>query len=293
MDTEVRADRHKDEIRLRELVEVIAEHRIVVAAFVLTCTLAVAAAAYLLPRKYDSTIVISPVTNTSEKAFGGAGGALGSLSGLAALAGVSLGADSKKTESIAILQSDALSERYIHDNNLLPILYSDIWDRAHGKWRVSDPQKTPTLWKAKEFFKHGVRTVSTDAKTGMVSVTVRWTDPVLAAQWANGLVKLANDYERETALAESQRNIAYLTQQAATTDVVGIKQAIYTLLQSEISKAMLAKGTTEYAFKVIDPATVPERPSYPQRIIWILTAFFASFVLAIFAAFMRVAWRKS
>jgi uncharacterized protein involved in exopolysaccharide biosynthesis len=289
MDTRVYAPRDKDEIRIKDLVELLLRYRYRVALFVFSVTLVVGIVSFLIPKQYDAEIVISPVTSTSEKSFGG--GALGSLSGLAALAGMSLNSDSKKAESIATLQSQALTGQYIRDNNLLPILYASKWDAKQRTWTTTDPKKVPTIWKAVQFFKE-VRTIATDTKTGLVTLTIRWDDPVLAANWANGLVRLANDYERETAIAESDRNIAYLTQQAAATDVVGIKQAIYNLLQSEISKAMIAKGTSEYAFKIIDPATISERAAFPQKKIWVLAAFFFSLIVAIFVAFCRVAWQK-
>jgi len=271
---------------------VLSQYRRRVLLFVISCTIVTGIASLVIPKEYDAEIVISPVTSTSEKSFGSGGGALGSLSGLAALAGMSLGSDSKKAESIVTLQSRALAARYIRENNLLPILYADKWNAAQGKWNVTDPKKIPTMWKAIQFFKR-VRTVSTDSKTGLVTLTVRWDDAALAAEWANGLVKMANDYQREAAMVESDRNIAYLTQQAAATDVVGIKQAIYNLLQSEISKAMIARGTPEYAFKVMDPAMVSEKAAFPQVTIWVLTAFFGSLMLAIFVAFCRIAWQKS
>jgi uncharacterized protein involved in exopolysaccharide biosynthesis len=282
----------RDEIRIKELIELLWQWRWRVAAFVIGCTVAVGGVSFLVTKQYDAEVIISPVATTpSERGMSGTSGALGSLGGLAALAGMSLGTDSKKAESIATLQSQALTAQYIRDNNLLPILYEDKWDAAHGKWNVTSPKKIPTLWKAVQFFKD-VRTISTDAKTGLVSMTIRWNDPVLAAKWANDLVKLTNDYERGKAIAESDRNIAYLTQQAASTDVVGIKQAIYNLLQSEISKSMIAKGTNEYAFKIIDPATVSEKAAFPKKPMWVLAAFFASFFLAVFYAFCRVAWQK-
>jgi uncharacterized protein involved in exopolysaccharide biosynthesis len=292
MDTRVYPvpSQHKDEIRIKDLIELLLQYRYRVLLFVFGCTIVVAIVSLLISKRYDAEVVISPVTNTSEKSFGGSG-ALGGLGGLAALAGMSLGSDSKKAESIATLQSQALTGRYIRENNLLPILYADKWDARQGKWNVTDPQKIPTIWKAVQFFKH-VRTISTDTKTGLVTLTVRWDDPQLAEKWANGLVKMTNDYEREQALVESDRNIAYLTKQAAGTDVVGIKQAVYNLLQSEINKSMIARGTDEYAFKVIDPATVAEKAAFPQKTIWVLTALFGSLLLAVFAAFCRIAWQK-
>jgi uncharacterized protein involved in exopolysaccharide biosynthesis len=292
MDTRVYPSRDRDEIRIKDLIELLLQYRWRVIAFVIGCTVITGIVSFLIPKQYDAEIIISPVTLTSEKSFGGGGGALGSFSGLAALAGLSLGSDSKKAESIATLQSQALTARYIRENNLMPILYADKWDARAGKWNVTNPKKIPTLWKAVQFFKNRVRTISTETKTGLVTMTIRWSDPVLAAKWSNGLVKLTNDYEREKAIAESDRNIAYLTQQAASTDVVGIKQAVYNLLQSEISKSMIAKGTDEYAFKIIDPATVAEKAAFPQKPVWILAAFFGSLLIAAFYAFCRVAWQK-
>ena len=70
---------------------------------------------------------------------------------------------------------------------------------------------------------------------------------------------MANDNLRDRAIAESERNISYLNEQAAKTDVVGIRQTIYNIMETEINKAMLAKGSEEYAFKLIDPAVVPQK----------------------------------
>jgi uncharacterized protein involved in exopolysaccharide biosynthesis len=289
MDTAVYSGAQTDEIRMKDLVQMVLLYRYRIALFMICCTIVVGVLSYLVQKQYDVTIVISPVTSTSDKSLGG--GALGGLSGLAALAGMSLGSDSKKNESLATLESQALIQRYIRDNNLMPILYENLWDAGNNKWKVTDPKKVPTLWKATQFFKT-IRTVTPDNKTGMVTLKIRWKDPILAAQWANGLVKMTNDYERETAIAESDRNIAYLTQQAAATDVLGIKQAIYNLLQSEISKSMIARGTPEYAFKVIDPGLVPERAAFPQKPIWVLAAFFGSFIVAIVVLLARIAWQK-
>ena len=289
MDTAVHPVSQTDEIRMKDLVQTLLLYRYRIAAFVMVCTIVVGVLSFLVEKEYDAVIVISPVTSTSEKSLGG--GALGSLGGLAALAGMSLGSDSKKNESLATLQSEALMQRYIRENNLMPIFYEDKWDARSGKWKVTDPKKVPTLWKATQFFKD-IRTVSPDNKTGMVTLKIRWKDADLAAKWANGLVKMTNDYEREAAITESDRNIAYLTQQAAGTDVLGIKQAIYNLLQSEISKNMIARGTPEYAFKVVDPALMPERAAFPQKKIWVLAAFFGSFMLTVLGVLARLAWQK-
>jgi uncharacterized protein involved in exopolysaccharide biosynthesis len=114
----------------------------------------------------------------------------------------------------------------------------------------------------------------------LVTITITWTDPHIAATWANDLVKATNEFLRDRAIRESERNIAYLNGQAASTDVVGVKQAIYAILQSEISKVMLARGSDEYALKIIDPAVAPERPFFPKLTLWLAAGIALGMVLS-------------
>jgi capsular polysaccharide biosynthesis protein len=149
----------------------------------------------------------------------------------------------------------------------------------------------PTLWKANLLFKTKIRGVATDTKTGLVTVSITWTDAKVAAQWANALVRLANDYLRTQAIDEGERNIAYLTDQAPKMDVLGVKQAMFSILQDEINKVMLARGNVDYALKVVDPAFAPEMTASPKRWVWLFVGMGVSFVLASFYVFIRNAWR--
>jgi uncharacterized protein involved in exopolysaccharide biosynthesis len=251
-------------------------------------------AAWLTPNTYRASIVVSAVTNTPGS---GGGGGLGSMvsqfSGLASLAGLAIGGDSKKFESVAVLQSEALTEEYIRDNKLLPVLYPKLWDPVGKRWKVTDPKKAPTVWKATQRFKHSIANVSTDTKTGLVTLTITWTDADLAAKWANDLVSKTNDHLRSKAIVESDRNIAYLNTEVVKTDVVGVKTAIFSVLQNEISKEMLARGSDEYALKVVDPAVAPEVPYSPQPVMWVLIGIFSGLLVCVIAAFVHVAWRKT
>jgi uncharacterized protein involved in exopolysaccharide biosynthesis len=169
---------------------------------------------------------------------------------------------------------------------LLPILYASKWDDRLGRWKPTDPQKIPTLWTANLYFKKSIRAVEMD-KTGLVTMTISWTDPVLAAKWANDLVKMTNDYLRQAALEESERNIAYLNEQAERTSVIGAKQAIYTLLETEINKEMIARGSKDYALKVVDRAFPPERASFPQTFLFMLLGCAAGLFLSTIVSFIR------
>lgn len=237
---------------------------------------------------YQATIVLSPVSNTNT---GGMGSGMASqLGGLAALAGISVGGDSKKSESLAVLQSEALTEKYIDQNKLLPILYKHDWDDTKGTWKTKSAD-VPTLWKANQYFKKSVRGIATDAKTGIVTLTITWKDPIIAANWANGLVKMTNEFLRAEAISESERNIAYLSEEAAKTNIVEAQKAIYTILEGEINKAMLARGSEQYAFKILDPARPSEKASSPLKSLWVVIGLFGGFFVSAIIAFAQSSWK--
>jgi uncharacterized protein involved in exopolysaccharide biosynthesis len=283
--------REHGEVSLRDLVALIWARRWFVLSITILATLAAGLATRVIDKRYLATTTLSPATSTGSQL-----GTLGSLAsqfgGIASLAGISLPGNSKKSESLAILQSEALTEDYIRKNDLLPILYEKQWDPQARKWKETNPKKMPTLWKANQMFKGAIRGVSTDSKTDLITLTVTWKDPELAAKWANGLVRMANEYARDRVVAESERNIAYLIEQASKTDALGVKQAIYSILQSEINKEMLARGNNEYALKVLDPAFTPERPSSPKLALWLIMGFFGGLFSALFIVFVQNAWRS-
>lgn len=278
------------ELSFSEFADLLRKWQWLIIVLVVACTSGAGIAAHFLPKKYAGVILISPVSNSSGSGLlSGLNSMVTQVSGLASLAGITPTADSTKAESLAVLESEELTEQYIQQNNLLPVLYRNKWDAQRNRWKDGDPQRIPTLWQANQYFKKKIRSVSADSKTGLVTLTITWTDATTAAKWANDLVRMANEYRRDKAIRESERNIVYLTAEAAKTDVLGVKQAIYGILQTEISKVMLARGNEEYALKVIDPAFAPEKPSSPQPLYWAVAGFLISIGLSLAFAFFRVA----
>ncbi|MBV9726538.1 MAG: hypothetical protein JO299_15365, partial [Gammaproteobacteria bacterium] len=125
-----------------------------------------------------------------------------------------------------------------------------------------------------------------DIRRGTTTVSVEWTDPAVAARWANGYVALANEVVRNRALDESTRNIAYLTNQLARTTDVELRKGMYNLIESETKNLMVANGRTEYAFEVVDPAVTPERKVWPHRILMTAMGLMAGLGFASVLAFV-------
>ncbi len=282
------------EINLRQLFALVWAGRWTVVIVTAAVTGLAALASFIVPKRYEATIVLSPVAaNATGGGLGGLSSLAPQLSGLAALAGISLGQDGGKAESVAVLQSETLTERYIREQNLLPVLFAKLWEPKTKTWKTDDPDDTPTLWKANQYFKRKVRRVSEDKKTGMVTMTISWKRPDLAAQWANDLVKLTNDYLRDKTVEVGERNFAYLKEEALKTDVVGVRTAIFAVLESQIKGVMLARGREEYALKVIDAAVAPERPVFPQPTLWIAGGFLLGAVGSVAYLLLRRAWLES
>ena len=225
-------------------------------------------ASLVLPKKYQATVLIAPINVTQRGgAAGGVGSMLSGLGGLASLVGVS-SLDISKAEDIATLKSEILTRQFIQENNLLPILFASKWNARLMRWRTRNPKKIPTLWSANRYFAKHVRSITEDGTTGLYRVTITWSNPTLAANWANGIVALTNQYLRNKAIREDDIDIAYLKNQADKTTMVEVKRAIFDLIQQEIRSAMIANGEKQYALKVIDPAFAPEKPSSPLPLLW-------------------------
>jgi uncharacterized protein involved in exopolysaccharide biosynthesis len=294
MDTQAIKQPVPEEISFGELRQAAANGRWLIGVFVLACTVIAGTIAWIIPKTYSATVTMASATNGADSSrFGSLGSLASQFGGIASLAGLSLPTNQKEWESIAVLQSEALTENFIKDNDLLPVLYADKWDANAKRWKVTDPKAVPTLWKANRYFRSKIRTVTVDPKTTLVTLEIKWRNPDQAAAWANGLVEMANDYLRNKAIAESERSIAYLNQEAAKTTVLEARQAIFSVLEAEIDKAMLARGTKEYAFNILDPAFAPERPSSLPVLVWMVIAFLASSVIAFFGVFITVAWNKT
>jgi uncharacterized protein involved in exopolysaccharide biosynthesis len=132
-----------------------------------------------------------------------------------------------------------------------------------------------------------VRQVTEEARTGLVTLSIEWRDPELTAAWANLLAVRLNDNMRKRALAEAEANVKYLRQEFESTPIVALQQSISGLLENEMQKLMLARGNSEYAFRIIDRAEVPKGKSKPRVTLIVVLATSFGGMLSVFVVFIR------
>jgi uncharacterized protein involved in exopolysaccharide biosynthesis len=236
---------------------------------------------------YTAEVLLKPMD--SRQGLSNQAGALG---GLATLAGISMGA-SPSAEPIAVLTSRELTSAFIQEKNLLPVLFPRMWDAQTKRWKA-DVEKPPDLRDGVRFFAKKIRTVVEEKKTGLVTLSIEWTDAETAALWANLLVERTNDRMQQRALTEAEANVAYLKEQLAMSTLVTMQQSIGRVLESELQKLLLARANNEFAFRILDHPEIPKSPSKPQRVLIIAAAFFGGGGVSVaFLMFRNVFRRRS
>ncbi len=272
----------EDKINLMDYWWILIERKKLIIFITLIFTIASIVVALLATPIYRAEVLLAPM---GDEESGGAASALGQFGGLASMVGVDVGSNSTE-HSLAVLTSRQFLDVFFQEEKILPILFSDMWDDSSGQWILEEGQDPPSMWKAYKVFSKSILMSSIDKESGLVTISIDWKDPELAAKWANDLIVRLNQKLRTIAVAEAENSINYLQEQLQQTSVVDMHQVLYRLIESETQKIMLAKVREQYAFKVIDPAVVPEEKIKPKRAVIVVLGFLAGFMFSIFLAFL-------
>lgn len=290
-----------DEIDLRELFATLWAGKWLIIA--ITFIFAVAGVAYALykPNIYQASVLLAPANEE-----GGMGGISGQLGGLASLAGISLGSGGSSQTLIAkeVLQSRAFLADFIKRHNLeVPLMATAGWNPATetwlynrevynpdtGEWLTNEEGEShkPTDWDLVKAFRENHLSVSENKDNGMITVSVKSQSPPAAQQWAEWLVADINEHMRREDVAEASARIDYLEDKLNDTNIAGMQQVFYQLIESETRTVMLANAQQEYVFETVDPAVVPQEKSEPKRALIAIVATMLGGMLGVFIVFIR------
>ena len=259
------------------------------AATVLLCGGGATILAYVLPSYWRIEITVMPVKPSAGLGNLDVSGISGLLGGGLAAAGASLlggKTSGNQDEALAILASRELFDTYATRENLLPQLFDTKWDKQNNRWKVRG-DKVPTLRGGYKMFSHSVREITLDRRTSIVTMSLTWKDREAAVKWARDLIGLTNEQMRQHALAEAKQNMDYLSAALTKTQGSGASNALSGALASAYERAlqsyMYASGQTDYAFRVIDPPTLPDARErvFPKRILFLALGLMVGLLLAI------------
>ena len=267
-------------------------------SIVLLCTGIATTLAFALPSWWRVDVMVMPVkpsTGLGSLDLGSISGLLGAGGGGLAGIGASLlggKSASNEDEALAVLASRELFDTYATQKNLLPVLFASKWDEKNNRWDV-EGDSIPTLRRGYKLFNRSIRDITLDRRSGIVTMSITWKDREQAVMWARDLIALTNEQMRQHALAEANQNMRYLTEtmksvqgQAGSNMLNG---ALANAYERTLQSAMYAQGQTDYAFRIIDPPTVPDKRErvFPQRILFIALGLLAGLMLAVIAVQFR------
>jgi uncharacterized protein involved in exopolysaccharide biosynthesis len=229
-----------------------------------------------MERNYRAEVVVLPVQDSS---LDGVAAKVGSqLGGLGELIGSNV-STGNTAQYIAQLKSRALMQRFITSHGLEPLL---IRPRGLARFIPQFRSSEPSLARAVKRFQEDVRLITEDHRSGVITLAIEGPDRQVATDWANDFIKLANDSIRERTIQDSQRTLDYLGQTIEKTSLLDLRQSLFRVVESQQRTLAMAETRPEYAFRLIDPATTPDRndrvgPRRPVVALFGLVAFmFAS-----------------
>ena len=277
----------ESEIDLFELIRILLLSWKTIVSVTILCMVAAFVYALSVPEVFKAEALLAPVQKEQTRSSS----AFEKFGGLAAIAGIPISDDSNVQEVIATLKSGKFLQAFIERKKLLSVLFKDIWDSENQTWLVESAEDQPSILKGIASLKT-VLSVAEDKKSGLITLSITWKDPEVAAQWANDLVEQLNEQLRNRAITDSQKRIGYLEQELAKTTLQDMRSVLYNLLESEKQKAMLANVNEDFALRVIDPAVVPEGRALPNRRLIVLSGGAIGVLFGVFAVFFMQFFRK-
>jgi uncharacterized protein involved in exopolysaccharide biosynthesis len=276
----------EDEIDLLELIRTLLEAWKTIIGITIVCVGLAVAYALHVPEVFKAETLLAPASEEKSDASS----ILSQFSGLASMVNVSIPSDSSIERVLATLKTRVFLKKFVEEKNLLPVIFEDFWDTVSNSWKLQVGQE-PFISEDGISAIRGAVDVDQD-KSGLITLSISWKDPVVAAEWANDLVKQLNEQLREKAITDSQKRIGYLEQELAKTTLQDMRAVLYNLLESEKQKAMLANVNEDFALEVIDPAVAPETREKPKRKLIVALGGVCGGFLGIFAVFFAQFLRK-
>jgi uncharacterized protein involved in exopolysaccharide biosynthesis len=124
-------------------------------------------------------------------------------------------------------------------------------------------------------------------KADLVTLSLEWENPHnpnKIADIANDLVSSMNHHAKRRAILEARDSISFLEKELEQTSILNSQTILYSLIEQQMGKIMLANIRDEFVFKIIDPAVNPRRTEDKPVLIIILIGLIFGLIFGIFTA---------
>lgn len=222
---------------------------------------------FLVPKRYQSTAVISPETDPKRPNF--------AVGGLASF-GVDFAGSAGLADLEMLFNSKDLTARVFRKYNLWPVIFPpDRLDPATGRKKVSwmssifgdedaKEPKPPGDWDAIRAAK-GLLKVTPDRRKGTITITFESRSAAWSAAIVGYYLEEGKSRLQEEALDRAKKNKRFIEEQIGKTVDALNRDRLYALLGQEVEREMMARNREQFGFRVIDSPRVPDRKSSPAR----------------------------
>jgi len=259
---------------------VLVEYKRLIIVFTTLTTLGAIYYASTLPTIYKAEVLMLPVSGGSVSVASRLSNRLG---GLSSIAGISLGGNGAGIEgeqALARLKTRSFLINHVKEKNLKPILFANQWSQSGGVWINEEPSDR----EASELLLGMITTsMNPKDKAGLVIFSLEWenpTSPNKIADIANNLVSSINSHAKDRAIIEARDSISFLEKELEQTSILNSQTMLYSIIEQQMQKIMMANIRDEFVFKIIDPAVVPKHAETKP----ILIVVFIGLILGIFLA---------
>lgn len=276
-----------DQIDLLKVLSLLWDKRILISSTTLVFAIFSVVISLSLNNIYTSKTLLAPKQDDQTLST-----QLRGLSGLAGIAGIGIpnNVTSKSQEAIERIQSfDFFSNKFLPnielknlmavkkwDKNQDIITYkSNLYDIKEEKWVDKIPSKQMSYDQFRSILQ-----IDEDDKTGFITISVKHISPNVSKKWVDLIIYNINESMRELDKEIAKSSIEFLNDSSKSTSVQSVREAISSLLETQMQKLMLASSDEAYVFKIIDSPIVPEKKSGPNRM---LICIFGTLIGAIFS----------
>ncbi len=254
------------------------------------------------PNYFKSKAVLATSSGTS----GGLSSLVGQFGGLASMAGLNIGggAGDPAVTIEELLKSPSFLYSVINKYDLLVplmavkswnkeantlILDKDIYDDESKVWTRDVPEgksPKPTLWEAHLTLK-AATSVNYRKKDGIFVLEVEHVSPHVAKQWVEMLVSEINQFYKNRDKEKIRKEINYLREQIAKTQVSEIKEVFYGIIGDKIKTDLLASTKDDYILSYIAKPVLADTKHRPKRALIVLIGLFIGGLVGSLIAIFR------
>ena len=260
---------------------------------------------HLATYKYTATLMVSPVTQSSQS--GSISGKLGGLSSLASLAGINIGADAA-TQAFMLYQkglySRDVADLLAKDPQIMHAVFYKQWDADAKQWTPPNPTKRAIIgfvqdligiprhdWKPpdgallQEYITDNVN-VDIEPDKPVVTITYNDQDPEFAVKFLHAIDRTVDNKLRDLALVRSNQYIGYLSDQLTKVTNADVRDALMSTLTDQENTKMMASVTAPYSAQPFGPPSASRKQMIPKPFLVLA----AALVIGGFFASLAVIW---